>query len=52
MTIKTPYGLATVAGRTQDGGLLLCLKKENMTTPPPNYRGGPCVFWIHKGAVG
>lgn len=46
-TVTTPWGIAEIKERTSDGGLLVCLPKEKMTTPHPNYHGGPCVFFIH-----
>ena len=45
--IATPYGQARVAAKTPDGGFLVILRKDKMTTPHPNYRGGPCVLFIH-----
>jgi len=46
-TITTPYGTAYVIARTGDGGLLVVLPKDKMTTQHPKYRGGPCVLFIH-----
>jgi len=47
--IQTPYGQARILARTPDGGLLVVLRKQDMTVAHPNYRGGPCVLWIIEG---
>ena len=48
--IQTPWGLAYIVQIGRDGVMLVALKKENMTTTHPNYRGGPCVnfLWMEK----
>jgi len=48
MTIETKYGTARVIGRTENG-YLVCVLKKDMKEPHPNFRGGPCVNFIHEG---
>ena len=44
--IETEWGKGKIVGRTENG-YVVCIKKKDMTTTHPDYKGGPCVNFFY-----